>query len=426
MITSLSYGSGEISLEGLPLDCFEVIKGAAFVSRRSEMSVFLAALDKPVGGKSLTDRVRPGIKVTVIIPDRTRVCGSERFLPWLLERLTGAGLTEKDVAILFAVGSHSAQSDDDRKRLVGENIWGRWRVVEPNCRDQTSLKKIGITGAGTEVLLSRHVAEADLTVAIGAVTHHYFAGMGGGPKLIVPGVAGETTIFANHRRAITPDGNSHPDCQDGKTFGNPLWEDILEAAQMAPPTYQVGLILDDRGRIAKAFGGDLVASHQAACEEAKKRHEIPVIERRQLVVVSPGGSPRDINFIQSHKALQHASYALSDGGVMILAAKCPDGVGSQTFLDWMRFPSAQEMAKELAHKYTLHGQTAMAHRKKLDRATVICVSDMPDELVRKLGMIPEKTVKDAWRRAQEFLPDDWTGYVLPNGFADIPYARREQ
>jgi len=426
MIASLAYGTGEISLKGLPLDRFETVEGAPFVSMRSEKSVFLEALDKPVSGRTLGDQVHPGIKVAVVVPDRTRVCGSDRFLPWLLERLTGAGLTEKDVTILFAVGSHSAQSEGDRERLVGESIWEKWRVLEPNCRDEGSLEKVGTTRAGTVVFLNRYVAGADLVVAVGSVTHHYFAGMGGGPKLIVPGVAGETTIFANHRRAIAPDGNSHPDCQDGKTFGNPLWDDILEASQMAPPTYHVGLILDDHGRIAKAFGGELVPSHQAACQEAKARHEIPIKERRQVVVVSPGGSPRDVNFIQSHKALQHASYALLDRGVMILVAKCPDGVGSQTFLDWMRYPSAQEMAKELAQRYTLHGQTAMAHRKKLDRATVICISDMPDELVRKLGMLPEKTIPDAWRRTQEFLPSDWTGYVLPNGFADIPYVRNER
>jgi nickel-dependent lactate racemase len=426
MISKISYGTGEVELDGVPLDRFEVIRGDSFVSRRSEEAVFCEAMDQPVSGRPLAERLRPGMKVAVVIPDRTRVCGSDRFLPWVLERLTRAGLTGKDVTIVFAVGTHTAQSDDDRKRLLGEQVSERWRVMEPNCRDKASLVRVGITARGTEVFLNREVAEADLVVACGAVIHHYFAGMGGGPKLIVPGVAGEATIFTNHRRAIAPDGNSHPDCQDGKTFGNPLWEDLLEAAQMAPSIYHIGLILDDKNRIGKAFGGDLVPSHQSACQEAKSLHEVPIAEKRPVIIVSPGGIPRDINFIQSHKALQHASYALADDGVMILVAKCPDGVGSETFLEWMQYSSAQEMAAELATRYTLHGQTAMAHRKKLDRATVICISDMPDELVGKLGMIPAGSIKEAWTRAQEFLSEDFRGYILPNGFVDIPFYSKEQ
>ena len=193
---------------------------------------------------------------------------------------------------------------------------------------------------------------------------------------------------------------------------------------MAPPIYHIALVLDDRNRMGKAFGGDLVESHHAACQEVKKLHEIPIAKRRPVIILSPGGIPRDINFIQSHKALQHASYALTDKGVMILVAKCPDGVGSDTFLEWMQYESASEMAAELATRYTLNGQTAMAHRQKLDRATVICVSDMPDGLVKQLGMVPARTIRDAWEKAQELLPEDCRGYILLNGFVDIPCYRK--
>jgi nickel-dependent lactate racemase len=423
---TIPYGESQIALDMLPLERFEIVKGAAFISERPEVDVYRDALEHPVSGLPLIDRLHPGMKVVIIIPDRTRVCGSERFLPWILETILTAGLTANDVVIMFALGTHEPQPIDEQKRLVGEGVWGKWRVMEPNCRDETSLVKVGVTPLGTEVFLNHRVAEADLVILCGAVTHHYFAGMGGGPKLVLPGVAGETTIFTNHRRAISPDGTFCPDCQDGKTKGNPLAEDILEAAKLAPPIYHIGLVLDDEGRIGKAFGGDLETSHQATCDEVKILHEIPVKEKRPVIVVSPGGHPRDINFIQSHKALQHASYALDDGGVMILVAKCPEGMGSDTFLSWMKHPTIKDLTNELTRRYTLHGHTALSHRTKLERIREICVSDMASELVRELGMIPAASLSQAWSLAQEFLPLNWNGYIIPNGFIDIPFYRKVQ
>jgi nickel-dependent lactate racemase len=416
----LRYGTDSISLGGLPLDRFDVVQSAPFVSQEPEFDLVTRALDDPTAGKPLVEQCHAGMKVAVIVPDRTRVCGSDRFLPWILDRLTSTGLTERDITIIFAVGTHTTQSEDDQRRLIGDEVWNRWRVVDHNCRDEARLVKLGVTPAGTEVYLNRVVAEADLVIACGAVIHHYFAGMGGGHKLIVPGVAGEVTVFANHRRAIASDGTFHPGCRDGKITGNPLAEDIREAVKLTPPVYHLGLVLDDEGKIGKALGGDLDTSHEAVCDEVRRLREIPLNEKRPVMVVSPGGRPRDINFIQSHKALQHASYVLSDSGVMILVAQCPDGVGSDTFLDWMKYPTSKELSNELAHRYTLHGQTALSHRNKLDRATVICVSDMPDDLVRELGMIPAASIPKAWEMAGELLPGDWKGYLLPNGFVDIP------
>ena len=423
---TIPYGESQIALGILPLERFEIVKGAAFISKRPEVEVFQEALEHPVSGLPLVERLRTGMKVAIIIPDRTRVCGSERFLPWLLETILKAGLTAHDVTIMFALGTHESQPHDEQQRLVSDSVWGKWRVVEPNCRDEKSLVKVGVTPAGTEVFLNHHVVNADLVILGGAVTHHYFAGMGGGPKLILPGVAGEATIFTNHRRAISPDGTFHPDCQDGKTKGNPLAEDILAAAKLAQPIFHVGLILDDDGRIGKAFGGDLELSHQMTCDEVKKLHEIPVGDKRPVIVVSPGGHPRDINFIQSHKALQHASYALTNPGVMILVAKCPEGMGSDTFLSWMKYPTIKDLTNELTKRYTLHGHTALSHRIKLERIREICVSDMAPELVTELGMIPANSLSQAWSLAQEFLPSKWNGYIIPNGFIDIPFYREVQ
>ena len=423
---TIPYGESQIALGVLPLESFEIVKGMAFISRRPEAEVFREVLEHPVSGSPLVDRLRQGMKVAIIIPDRTRVCGSERFLPWILETIIKGGVTAHDVTIMFALGTHESQTVEERRRLVGDAVWGKWRVVEPNCRDDKSLVKVGVTPAGTEVFLNHYVAEADLVILCGAVTHHYFAGMGGGPKLILPGVAGEASIFANHRRAISSDGTFNPDCQDGKTKGNPLAEDILAAAKLAPPIFHIGLILDDDGRIGKAFGGDLEESHRLACDEVKKLHEIPVAEKRSVIVVSPGGHPRDINFIQSHKALQHASYALLDGGVMIIVAKCPEGMGSDTFLSWMKYPTIKELTNELTKRYTLHGHTALSHRIKLTRIREICVSEMVPELVTELGMIPATSLRHAWSLAQEFLPTKWNGYIIPNGFIDIPFYREVQ
>ena len=162
MIKEIPYGMGMMRLEGVPLDRFDVIRGTRYVSERPEREVFEDALEQPVAGVPLRDRVGSEMRVAVIIPDRTRVCGSERFLPWLLNLLTNEGLTAKYVKIVIGVGTHTGHAEKDLRRLVGDQVWGKWQVVVPDCQDTTSVVKVGVTPAGTEVLLNRHVAEADL------------------------------------------------------------------------------------------------------------------------------------------------------------------------------------------------------------------------------------------------------------------------
>jgi nickel-dependent lactate racemase len=169
---TIPYGTSHIPIDGLPLARFEVVKGRPFIAERPEAEIFQAAVDHPVTGLPLSEQLHPGMKVVIIIPDRTRVCGSNRLLPWVLERIAGAGLTADNVTIMFALGTHESQTVDEQRRLVGDEVWEKWRVTEPNCRDEKSLVKVGVTPRGTEVFFNHHVVDADLVILCGAITHH--------------------------------------------------------------------------------------------------------------------------------------------------------------------------------------------------------------------------------------------------------------
>lgn len=417
---ALRYGEQEAMLDGRVFRNVYRLAVRSPILPPSEERLIRQRLARPIGSLPLRMLVRSSDSVAVSVSDVTRYSATEKFLAPLLEETDTAGIPRNRVTVFVARGTHRALSDEELRQVVGPEISSGIRVEQSDPDGETV--RLGVTSRGTPVDISRPLMEHDRIVLTGTLTFHYFAGFGGGRKALVPGCAARATASATHYRIFRTDGpGKHPLSRPGVLAGNPVHEDIVEAVAMAAPTFLFNTLLTPQKEIFDVVAGHWQKAHEEGCARYAKVYRVPVPKRYPLVIASAGGFPKDINFIQSHKALDNAFLTSEEGGVVILLAECRDGFGSPSFLPWFRFEDPEEMEAELRANYQIYGQTAHATLSKAKSCRVVLVSSLRPEDVRKTGMIPAASLEDALRTAEGLLgglpppiviPD--AGYLLPD------------
>ncbi|WP_407931892.1 lactate racemase domain-containing protein [Geomesophilobacter sediminis] len=369
-------------------------------------------------------RFQAGEKVVIVTSDITRATGSEVYLPILVDRLNRAGIPDRDIEIVIALGIHRKQTEPEHRKILG-SLFGRIRVSDHDCDDPGQLIYLGNTSTGVPVELNRTVAEADRLILTGTVTFHYFAGFGGGRKSILPGVASRKSCMASHFAVLNPGEGTGKSklAVTANLEGNPVHQAMYEACAMRPPEFILNTVLSADKKIVAAFAGDWREAHREGCSFLSAHFSYPVAELADLVVVSCGGFPKDINTIQAHKSMEYGSHALKPGGVMILLAECRDGHGNPTFFNWFGYPTCAELETALRRRYEINGQTAWSVKEKAGRFRVILVTSLPEEEVRTMGMTPARDLKQALDLAADWLPKDYTSYLIPEGGAVLPVLK---
>jgi nickel-dependent lactate racemase len=395
------------------------------VDKTDPDALLLQALDLPYGGRRLEETVQAGDKVVIITSDITRYTASERYLPLLVNRLNASDIPDENIEIIIALGIHRKQTDAEHKKILGK-LFGRIRVSDHECDDPKHLISLGTTSSGLPVEINRRVIEADRVIVTGTVGLHYFAGFGGGRKGLVPGVASRKTCMATHYSIFNRPqiGGRHPQAKTGNMEGNPVHTAILEAARMIQTDFLFNTVLSPDKQIIGAFAGELEAAHLAACELARTSYTVALEKAYDLAIISCGGHPKDINFIQAHKALDYGVNALHDGGTVILLAACPDGFGNATFFDWFRHQDLDEFETALRKNYEINGQTAYATLDKTSRFRVILISELTEAQTEKMGMEKAETLDAALKMAYEKLPATARTVVIPDGGTVLPIIDR--
>ena len=415
----LKYGREMISPD-LFLGEYDLLTEAMEEKHVDEVAIIEDILAHPIASPNVQDFVSPSERLAIIVPDKTRRCRTDLYLPILLQRIESAGVRRENISIIFANGTHAAQSEKEKRALIGDAIYDSYTIIEHDAKDEASMVFAGKTIFGTDVRIHPRVADADKIIATGTIVHHYFAGVGGGAKLLMPGVAAYSTAVQNHRRTLTEDGEFHPMCRDAQTSGNPVYEDIADAVRFYPPIFYFAVHLDEHGSICDGVCGDLRAAHDVGIEKINAMYLKPITKRYDLVVVSAGGYPKDINFIQAHKSIQHAFYAVKDAGVIICLAECEDGIGNAAFLDWFRYKSFEEFRSALLSHYTMNGHTALSLMNKTKNATIIFVSSLDERDVVLMQMKPARDIEDALKKAREILPEEFSTLIVENGSRYVP------
>ena len=330
----------------------------------------------------------PSGRIVVVVADKTRLCGYPTVLPWLVELLAERGAGPERVVFLIAYGVHSRQSEEESLAAYGP-VYRQYPFVHHDCDDQDAFVDLGRTGRGTPARVRRELVEAGLVLTVGAVSHHYFAGFGGGRKLLFPGLGERRAILANHRLFLDPATRTlHPNCCAGQLAGNPLAEDLDEIARLLPRPLSVHGLLDSSGALVACRFGRGPDAFTRACREHDRCFRAPGDRRYDLVVASAGGYPKDINLIQAHKAIDNAAGFVGDGGTLVLLAECADGVGSAGFLPFFDLGGREQAFDQLILDYSGNGGTALALMAKNERIRIRLLTALDPEVCQRIGVRP--------------------------------------
>ena len=403
--------------------------GALDIADVPELPVLEAAIERaiasPIGlDKDLYALVQPGESVAILVSDAFRHTGVDRILPGLVDGLNRAGIRDEDLHFVFATGSHRPPHEDEKARILGHAMYRRFhqQAFAHDPTDESNLIHLGTTSRGTPVRINKRVHECDRIVATGAVVLHYFGGYGGGRKSVVPGIAAMDTIAANHARNLDPhDDRLNPAVQIGGLDGNPVAEDMLEAARLCHVDYIINTVLNRRGQIAAVFAGELDAAHRAAAQYAYELYAVPIEAQADLVIASSGSAK---NFIQSHKALFNAYQAVKPDGHIIFACQAPEGYGGNKFKQWLSLGTKHAIIAELRKNAEINGQTALS---TLEKARIVTfVTELSPEQVAGLGGHKAASLEDALESvrhdlAQAGIPDP-TYYAMPSASYTVPFV----
>jgi len=378
----------------------------------AEADLVRAALAEPIGRPRLARLVAVGQRVVVVTADITRPCPSDRLLPALLDELNGAGIPDRDITVVFGLGTHRPHTAAEQEALVGPAVFRRVRCIDSDPED---VERVGVTRRGTPVDIFRPVRRADVRVLLGVIEYHYFAGYSGGVKALIPGVCTEATIQANHRRMTEP--GALAGCLDG----NPVRGDIEEAGALVGADFILNVVLDEGKRIVRAVAGDPVLAHRTGCAALDAFGRATVDRPADVVVIGAGGSPKDINLYQAQKALDNGRHIVRPGGVLLLVAECPEGLGHHTFEEWMRDPGGLDgILARIRREFVIGGHKAAAVAMAMKQAVVYLVSSLPHELARSLHFVPFTDLGAAMAAALDAVGPDPFVAILPEGGSVLP------
>ena len=287
----------------------------------------IAALRSPLAGPPLRQRVRPGQKVAIVISDITRPVPNALILPPIFAELTAAGIPEDDVYIVNGTGLHRENTPEELDEMLSSDIARRYHIVQHVARDRTTVVEVG-RSKGVVVELCRAYDDADVRIVTGFVEPHLFAGYSGGPKGVMPGVAGADIVMSNHGAPNL----AHPNARWGVTHGNPVWDEINSIVEMCPPQFLLNVTLDSERGVTGVFAGDLTPAHEAAIAQAKAQYLLPITHPYDIVVVTNMGYPADTTFYQAVKGLSVAAEGVREGGAILLVAGCEEGIGSHDYI----------------------------------------------------------------------------------------------
>ena len=412
----LKYGKEEIRL---PIEDKNIIK----ILNLEKQEVLLnpenrlkELLKNPINSPSLRELIfqKKASKILIIVNDITRPTPYEIILPPLLNELQQTGIKKENIIFMVATGIHRSNSQEEIKEMFGENIFSAYKFINHDC-DDPHLKNLGKLKSGNKLWVDPIISDADFIITTGVIVPHYFAGFSGGRKSILPGICGRRTIEANHAQMV------HHDARAGNLKGNPVHQEMQEAAEKVGVDFNINVVTDENHKIVEIVAGELLTSWQQGVEICKQIYICPIKKKAEVVIASPGGYPKDINVYQAQKALENAYQAVKPGGTIVLLAECSEGYGEPTFEKWVEEAnSPNDIIERLKKKFVLGGHKAYAIAKLTKEVEVILISSLPPDKVRKLFFIPMENISQTIEYIKEKYGEDFQAYILPSGNTVVP------
>ena len=380
------------------------------------------ALQNPTGSPKLSELARNKQKITIIASDHTRPVPSKVIMPAMLHEIR-RGNPDADITILIATGCHRGTTIDELKFKFGEEIVQNEKIYIHDCDERDKLISIGTLPSGDDCEINTIAYEADLLVSEGFIEPHFFAGYSGGRKSVLPGVASRSTVLANHCSEFI----DSPSARTGILDNNPIHEDMLWAAKQAKLAFIVNVVLNSKKEVIYAVAGDVEEAHKKGTDFISGLCGAKAVPA-DIVISTNGGYPLDQNVYQAVKGMTAAEATVKDGGVIIMLASSADGSGGEHF--YHQLADEEDISKTMkVFRARGRGETVPDQWQSqiliriLSKATVIYVSEMPDDEIRKMHMIPSHSLDEAIDLAKDMCNNKYAKITaIPDGVAVVVKA----
>jgi nickel-dependent lactate racemase len=387
-----------------------------YEAKKDPLSLVEDALANPIGSPKLSELAKGKKNVVLICSDHTRPVPSKVIVPPMLREIR-EGNPDADITILISTGCHRGTTKEELISKFGEEIVAKEKIVVHDC-DDSPLVHIGTLPSGGDLIINKLVVDADLVCSEGFIEPHFFAGFSGARKSILPGIASRTTVMANHCSEFIAD----PHARTGLLEGNPIHKDMVFAARAAKLAFICNVVINAEKEAIFAVAGDMEEAHKVGCDFLSSLCKVDA-KPADIVLTTNGGYPLDQNIYQAVKGMTAAEATVKPGGVIIMMAKSNDGHGGEHFYHQMA--DEPDIEKTLAlflsrgRNETVPDQwQTQIFIRVLQRASVIYISEAPDEMVRGLHMIPAHSLEEAMGLAEEIVGrKDATITAIPDGVA---------
>jgi lactate racemase len=417
MKTKLAYGKNGLEVDFVQPG-IEVIEPRFVEGVKDETTALRQALRNPIASRPLRDIVSPGDSVALVFSDRTRPMPSDRVLPVILAELEH--IPRERITLINALGTHRPNTPGELESMLSRRVVENYRVVQHRPKDRASMVYLGKSSFGNEVWVNKDFMQARIKILTGFIEPHFFAGFSGGPKSVLLGVAAFESILKNHSASMI----DSPYATWGVTEANPIHQEMSEIASLVKPDFIVNVTLNKNRNITGVFAGNWKEAHAEGCAFARKWVMRPVEKPYDLVVTTNSGFPLDMNLYQAVKGMSAAARIVKDGGTIIIAAECSDGVPRHgSFRELLRARKSPRELLEMIQNMpeTIQDQWQVQILAKiLQRARVYLYSSLPDEEVAAAHLTP---VKDIARLVNKLAASqrEFRIAVLPEGPQTVPY-----
>ncbi len=354
----------------------------------------------------------------LLLSDHTRAVPNKKILPLILNKLHDNGFKDDNIRFLIAYGLHKKITDKDVKDFFGIDP-NEYTVLHHDATNEEELIALGKTSFGTPVKINKELHEAGYSIGIGLIEPHFFAGYSGGYKIILPGISAKESIFSNHSYKMI----DHPKSRYGILDGNPLREDIEEAGKMSGLDAIINVVINSKKEIAGVFAGDPKLAHRMGVKLLDSFSKVSVPKPTDIVITTNGGYPLDRNLYQGVKGMATAELVVKEGGVIIYAGECSDGLTHEHFKELMVIGDKPEDVLEFIKEYEpIQDQwEAQILARILKKAKIIVVTkNIKEKVLNEMKLLGAKTVDEALEMALEIKGQDARIGVIPNGPYVIP------
>lgn len=415
----LKYGERDVEIPIQGAHSIQVLQENPMKEIEDLRAAFYKAVEQePIDSLPLSQLIGKDDLVTLVVSDITRAwMHQDQIVEPLVSFLhETCKVPYAHMVILIALGTHRPNTEEEMKQIVSPAVYENVQVINHNC-DAPDLVYVGTTSRGTRVEVNPLVVGRKV-ILIGGTVHHLMAGFGGGRKSVLPGVSSRRSIRENHERALSPTEKKTDDkVGSGKLSLNPIHEDMDEAAALVAPVFGINLVVASSGKHSGLFCGNWRTAWEASCRYQKQCYEVPMDHLADVVIVSCGGYPKDINLYQAIKSPLNAINAMKPGGTLLFLAECRDGGGAKDYFDWIRPLKEGRLDEALRADFTIGGYIFYATCEWLRRGNIFLMSELPPELVKEMNITSAPQIETLLKQI------DFTGkdvYVVPYGGYVLP------